>query len=346
MRQKRAFSIFRMKWIYLIAAIIIIGGIMSFGLIAFLFLDFDEKSAISMVWMIPPMLIVYIIAIHILLMGVQERMNRLLTGIHQVAEGDLRTQIDMKDAEEFEQVYREFNTMVAELSRTREEMEAFTNEFAHEFKTPIASISGFAKLLTETGDGVETPERMEYLRLIEEQSERLLHLSQNALLLSKVEAMQVVTGRETYDLAEQIRRTAILFLGEIERKDLSFEMPEDVRLPFYGNKEMLEHVWINLLNNACKFTPEGGTVSVEISAPEAEDVCVVIRDSGIGMDEETKAHIFEKYYQNDTVSLTKGSGIGLAIVKRIVELCGGTISVSSRPGKGSAFTVCLPKEKS
>lgn len=334
-----------MRWIYLIAMIIIVGGVMSFGLISFLFLDFDQEKALSMVWMIPPMLIVYVIAIRILLSGLEERMGRLMTGIHAVAEGDLGTQIDLADAEEYEQVYREFNAMARELQRTREEMESFTNEFAHEFKTPITSIKGFADLLVETGEGIETEERMEYLKLIAGQSERLCRLSQNALLLSKMEAMQMVTGRERYDLAEQIRQTAVFLGRQLEEKNIEFTMPEDLELPFYGNQEMFQHVWINLLNNAVKFTPEGGKITVSGESTNGGRIRVSIADTGIGMDEETLAHIFDKYYQNDTVGLTKGSGIGLAIVKRIVTLCGGEISCTSSPGEGSTFMVELPGDE-
>lgn len=341
MRKKeknKIFHISRLRWIYLIAVIIIVGGVMSYGIIATVFLKIDRDSALTMVWMVPPMLLVYWVAVRILTGGIEKRLGRLMTAIERVSDGDLNTRIDINGAAEYTEVYTSFNAMVKELARTKEEMESFTNEFAHEFKTPITSINGFAQLLLETGQDIETKERMEYLEVIKTQSERLLKLSQNALLLSKVEAMQVVVDKQEFDLAEQIRQCAILFLKQMDDKNVEFDMADDAFVIYMGNREMLEHVWINLLGNAVKFTPDGGRISVDLQGGDNE-VTVKISDTGIGMDEETMSHIFDKYYQNDSVSLTKGSGIGLAIVKRIVELNNGTIEVLSTQGKGSTFVV-------
>ena len=243
---------------------------------------------------------------------------------------------------DYKALYKQFNDMTMELKRTKEEMEAFSNEFAHEFKTPITAISGFADILTETGEDIETKERMEYLKMIQDESRRLLHLSQNTLLLSKMEAMQVVVEKEDFDLAEQIRQCLILLSKSLDEKNIGIDMDEDLSLQFNGNRELLQHIWINLINNAIKFTPEGGTITITGKKDDAR-INISIADTGIGMDEETASHIFEKYYQNDPVSLTKGSGIGLAIVKRIVDLCGGVITVSSWPGTGSKFSITLPK---
>ena len=340
-KTEKIISVARLRWIYLIGVIVIIGGVMSFGLIAALFLDFDEKSALSMVWMIPPMLGIYLLAVWILLSGIEKRMGRLLTAIERVSEGDLSTQIDLKDAEEYREVYTGFNAMVRELAATKEEMDSFNNEFAHEFKTPITAIKGFADLLLETGEDIETPERVEYLQMIGRQSDRLLKLSQNVLLLSKVEAMQIVVGKETFDLAEQIRRCAILLSKKMDEKNLDFAMSEDVSVLYTANPEMMEHVWINLLDNAVKFSPEGGKIGVDFVKTQTS-VQVSIVDHGPGMDEETVKHIFDLYYQHDTTSPTKGSGIGLAIVKRIVELSQGEVRVKSAPGEGTCFDVLLP----
>nr|MCR4674579.1 HAMP domain-containing histidine kinase [Lachnospiraceae bacterium] len=244
-------------------------------------------------------------------------------------------------AGEYEDVYKQFNAMTMELKRTKEEMEAFTNEFAHEFKTPITAISGFSDYLLETGKDIETEERLEQLRMISEESKRLLNLSMNTLLLSKVEAMQVVSDKEKYDVAEQLRRCIILLSKQLDNKNIDVEMDEDLELPIYANQELLQHVWNNLLSNAVKFTKEGGTITI-VGEVTKKELSVRITDDGMGMDEETIGRIFDKYYQNDTTSLTKGSGIGLSIVKRIVILCGGSITASSYPGSGSTFTVKLP----
>jgi len=327
-------------WVYVIGIIVVIASVMAYGLIGTLVFKFDEQSALTMIAMIPIMSLVYFFAMRPVVRSIRGKMEKLAEGMYEVGEGNLSYQIDLKGAGEYKALYSGFNSMTLELKKTREEMESFTNEFAHEFKTPITAISGFSDLLLETADGIEDEERIEYLQMISDESKRLLNLSQNTLLLSKVEAMQIVSEAEDFDVAEQIRHCLILLGKSIDEKEIEIDMDEDMVLPYRCNMELLEHVWINLLNNAVKFSKQGGTISVQGQLGDFLEVRIT--DSGIGMDEETQKKIFEKYYQNDPVSLTKGSGIGLSIVKRIVTLCGGDISVSSWPGTGSTFTVRLP----
>ena len=347
-KSKQQIKVSKMRWIYIVGFIVIIGGVMSYGLMGALLLGFDRNNSITMIGMIPLMILVYALAMKLVLSGIQERMERLEEAIHAVAAGNLDTQIDLRHAQEYEQIYKDFNAMAKELSATKKEMENFTNEFAHEFKTPITSINGFSQLLLESGDSLSADEKNEYLQVICDQSKRLLNLSQNTLLLSKVEAMQVVTDKDNYDLAEQIRRCMILFSKEAEQRHIEFdlsELTEGNSLRYYGDREMLEHVFINLFSNAMKFTSDNGLIKVSgkrMSGYSGDRISVSITDNGIGMDSETASYIFDKYYQNDTKSLTKGSGIGLSIVKRIIELCEGTISVSSWPGTGTTFTIELP----
>lgn len=250
------------RWAGMLVLTVVIGSIMSYGLIAFLFGLFTRESAVSMVFIIIPMTVLMFLSMHVILGQIQKKMNVLTDAIDKVAAGDLTVQIPTQDAEEYTAVYEEFNAMVRELARTREEMQAFTNEFAHEFKTPITSINGFAEYLTETGKGVESEERMQYLSVIRDQSKRLQNLSMNTLLLSKMEAMQIVTDKETYNLGEQLRHCAILLLPSMEAKHIRLDIPENFDFYFTGNKEMMEHVWINLINNAVKFTPEGGIITI------------------------------------------------------------------------------------
>lgn len=331
------------RWAWMLVLIVVIGSIMSYGLIAFLFGLFTQESAVSMVFIIIPMTILMFVSMRIILGKIQKRIAILTDAIDKVASGDLTVQIPLDDAEEYRFVYDEFNRMVKELTRTKEEMQAFTNEFAHEFKTPITSINGFAEYLVETGEGIEDEERMQYLMVIRDQSKRLQNLSMNTLLLSRMEAMQIVTDKETYNLGEQLRQCVILLLPAMEKRHIRFDIPENFDFSFTGNKEMLEHVWINLINNAVKFTPDGGIITIAKTGQEdGKYICVSVSDTGCGMDQETMRHIFEKYYQNDTKSLAKGNGIGLSIVKRAVELHHGWIDVTSIPGEGSTFKVYLP----
>lgn len=348
MKKEKLFSIWQMKWIFLIGMIVIIGAVMAFGLLGFLFLRFDADQALAMVWMIPLMTVVYYGAVKIMLDGMEKKMGRLADGIHEVSSGNLDVQISLKEAEEYTRLYQEFNAMVRELKQTREQMEAFTGEFAHEFKTPITSISGFSDYLyenagpdQETGFSGETEERLKYLKIIREQSRRLSDLSQSTLLLSKLSAMEVAPALVKMNAGEQIRQTLILMERTLDEKDIDLDIPEDFDPMVMGSEELLAHVWTNLLTNALKFTPQGGLIRI---FAEESDACVKIhfQDSGKGMDEKTASHIFERYYQSDDGKLTvTGNGLGLPIAKRAALLCGGDIKIKTAPGKGSDFMVTL-----
>lgn len=335
------FHLLDFRWLLLVNTIIVCGAVMSFGLIATQFLDLGSGNAITMLYMIPPMVIAVALSSAIILHSVRKRMNTLLDGIQSVAGGNMDVVLDAKGAEEYTLIYDSFNRMVQELKGTKEEMQGFVNEFSHEFKTPITSISGFSQYLINTGEGIESPERMKYLQVIYDESLRLSELSQNTLLLSKMEACQIITEKQSFDLSEQIKHCVIILLSQIERKKvvLDVDIPD---ISYYGNPEMIEQVWLNLISNAIKFTPENGEISIR-GAQTEQEVCIHISDTGVGMDAETIDYIFDKYYQNDTVNSVRGSGIGLSIVARIVALCGGRVDVSSSLGEGSTFAVYLPR---
>ena len=329
--------------LFLVDAAVIVVAVMAFGLLGILALDLNEKNAIVMVFMVPFMAAAVGVSSYMLLKGVRRRMDVLLDATRRVSDGDMEVEIGLEDADEYTAIYQNFNTMVRELKATKEEMSSAVNVLAHEFKTPITSMSGFADYLIRTGGDIETPERMEYLQIIHDESMRLAALSQNTLLLSKVEACQIVTDKAQFDLSEQIRRCVLLFLPQMDQKNIIpvIDLPQ---MSWYGNAELAEQVWINLLNNALKFTPEGGTITVSAEA-FADSLRVTIADTGVGMSGETASHIFEKYYQNDQVSAVRGNGIGLSIVARIVQLFGGKVDVESKEGEGSAFTVTLPAQQ-
>ena len=322
---------------------------MAFGLLCFLFLHFEKNQALSMVWMIPLMALVYYGAVKIILMGMEERMGRLAEGIHKVASGDLDTRISLEGSEEYKQLYQDFNAMVKELKQTREQMEAFTSEFAHEFKTPITAINGFSEYLIETagpeessGFQGETEERLKYLNVIRSESQRLSDLSKNTLLLSKLNAMEIAPKLHPLNIGEQIRQTLILLEKKLDEKQIELDLPDDFDPMVQGSDELLTHVWTNLMTNAIKYTPTGG--QIRIWAEENDGIVMIhVKDSGKGMSETTAAHIFERYYQSDDGALTlTGNGLGLPIAKKATALCGGDIKVSSAPGEGSDFTVFLP----
>jgi signal transduction histidine kinase len=215
----------------------------------------------------------------------------------------------------------------------------FINNYSHEFKTPIASINGFAELLREKK--LPEEERDQYLKIIADESARLSKLASNTTLLSRLSSQQIVSGIEEYDLGAQLRECSIILSGKWLGKDIAFDGEDIPSLIYKGNKEMMQHLWINLLDNSIKYTPEGGEIKVSLAQKDGFAV-VKIADNGEGISDETKARLFIPYFQGDASHSKEGLGLGLAIVMRIVELCKGNISVDSAVNEGSVFTVKLP----
>lgn len=239
-----------------------------------------------------------------------------------------------------------FNTAAEELGSTEILRKDFINNFSHEFKTPITSLGGFADLLLEDEE-MPAEERREYLTIISSESKRLAALANSVLALSRVEAQTILTDAAPYPLAEQLRQTALMTEQRWSRRkkiDLAVEIPEEGECLYTGSEALLKEVWVNLLDNAVKFSPEGGTVTLTLQQ-HPDTVTVTVTDQGPGMDEATQARIFDQFYQGDTSHKTEGNGLGLAMVKKIVALHGGRVTVDSRPGQGSAFTVWLPAAK-
>ncbi len=263
----------------------------------------------------------------------------LSTSIQKVANGDFSVRIDYKTRDSMSQVYKNFNRMSAELESLQILRNDFINHYSHEFKTPLASINGFASLMLEKELSKE--EQEQYLRIIKEESERLSKLTQSNILLSKLNAQQIVTNTERYDLGEQIRQCAIMLSDSWLQKNIEFTGDiQSVKVVY--NKELLQQLWLNILGNAVKYTPEGGEIIVRLFL-EGDMAVVEVEDTGIGISSETRKHLFDPYYQGDSTSA--GQGLGLSIAKKIVDLCEGTISVTSEVNVGSKFTVRLPAAK-
>lgn len=241
---------------------------------------------------------------------------------------------------EIREMAKKFNAMAHDLSHIETLRNDFVANVSHEFKTPLSAIEGYIMLLQNHN---LSPEKQDaYVEKILENSHRLSALSNNILLLSKLENQEIVPGGGEYRLDEQIRRTILM----LERKWTEKQIDFDIELPkqmIWGNEALLEQVWSNLVDNAVKYSPAGSTIHIRAEG-DNDTVSVTIADEGIGMNEEVRKHLFEKFYQGDPSHSGEGNGLGLALVRRIVDLCGGEIAVSSEEGHGSAFTVRLPKE--
>lgn len=273
---------------------------------------------------------------------------RLMTqAMGHLASGDFSSRIEsggrfsLKEVRDFAESY---NVAARELASIEMMREGFISDFSHELRTPINSMAGFAQLLLE--DDLPEEERRDYLSVIHKESIRLAGLSERILALSKIEAASILPDIEPVDISEQLRRTAILFDGRLKEKGLQLSLSLDECI-VYGNADYLTQLWTNLIDNAVKYSPEGGCVSVALYGGGREgdtysEAVAWISDEGCGMDGTTQARIFDRFYQGDSSRASAGSGLGLALCKRIVELHGGTISAQSALGEGSTFEVRLP----
>lgn len=267
-------------------------------------------------------------------------LNEMIEATERISKGDFKVHIQetFDEKSDFGILQRSFNHMARELDGIELFRKDFINNFSHEFKTPIVSIQGFAHQLQ--AGGLTPEEEREYIRIIAAESDRLAKMSTNILLLSKLENQAIVTEQTEFWLDEQLRTCLVLLEKQWEPKNMELNLDlEEVKYRF--NEDMLSQVWVNLFSNAIKFTPENGTLSCVLRS-EPDRVTVQISDTGIGMSEATRSHIFDKFFQGDTSHTGDGNGIGLTIVSRILYLCKGSIEVQSELGHGSTFTVTLP----
>lgn len=267
-------------------------------------------------------------------------LNQLIKATKVVATGDFTIRVEeINGYSELANLIRNFNHMVEELGSIEMFRNGFINDFSHEFKTPIVSIRGFAKQLQN--DNLSPEKRKEYTEIIISESERLANMSANVLLLNKFENQQFITNKTEYELDEQIRDCVILLEKQWSNKNIDINLDlEPIKI--FNNQEMLSHLFINLIENSIKYSNDNGNIA--ISCIETVDsILFKISDDGKGMDENTQKRIFDKFFQGDKSHAIKGNGLGLSIVKRIVELCKGEIVVESEVNKGTSFTVKLPK---
>lgn len=266
-------------------------------------------------------------------------LKKFIDATKEIAAGNFSVRVESHGPEEYERLVTSFNEMAEELGSIETLRDDFVSSISHEYKTPIVSIRGFAKLIKK--GNLTAAQQEEYLDIIIAESDRLAQLSSNVLLLSKLNAAGRPEEGEDFYLDEQLRRVIVILNQQAENKRIDLEIELEA-CAITANQELLQQAWMNLLHNAIKFTPEGGTVAVRLEN-RTNQVRVTIRDTGVGMSPDTVKHAFDKFYQGDRSRSGDGNGLGLSLVKRIVELYDGTVTVQSEEGKGSLFTVTLPK---
>lgn len=267
-------------------------------------------------------------------------MLKLSKASTEVARGNFSITVsDSSKLEEVQTTFRNFNAMVRELNSISTLSNDFVANVSHEFKTPLTAIEGYAMLLQDSS--LSQQERSEYLDKILLNIHRLTSLVGSILMLSKIESKSISEQYTKFRLDEQLRQTVVALEPAWSEKTLTFDVALD-EVTFYGCESLLAHVWTNLLGNAIKFSPDGGDIQLRL-LDQRQCVVVSVTDHGCGMSPEVQARIFEKFYQADSSHKAEGNGLGLSLVKRIVELSDGVIEVASEPGKGATFRVILPK---
>jgi signal transduction histidine kinase len=310
-----------------------------------LFLQPQLPHPVSEFYKVAPTLLLTVLAVGSLLTLVASRyvvkpLQVMTHATQRLASGDFRVRLNLKRRDELGTLAVSFNRMADALERLEQMRREFVSDVSHEIQSPLTSMRGFAKALQE--EGITETERKEYAAVIQQESERLSRLSDQLLQLASLDSEHHPFHPRPIRLDEHIRQVIVSSEPQWSAKAFTW----DLDLPattVIGDKDQLQQVWTNLLDNAIKFTPSGGNIRIQLSQ-EASFVRILLSDTGIGMSETVRQRIFDRFYKGDDSRSGSGSGIGLALVKKIIERHGGTITVRSREGEGSTFVVTLPLE--
>ena len=271
---------------------------------------------------------------------IERPVRRIAEAAKRIMEGDFSVRIPptnrMEAAEHLDEIIGCFNQMAEELSGVETLRTDFIANVSHELKTPLAVIQNYGAMLQQSE--LSRKNRLEYAAAITQASRRLADLISNILRLNRLENQQIYPQRERFDLGEQICECLLGFENTWEDRGIEIKTDIEDGVWIESDAELLSLVWNNLFSNAFKFTEVGGKVALTLRREDGWAV-VSVRDTGCGIRPEVGKHIFEKFYQGDTSHATQGNGLGLALVKRVVDIVGGDISVQSEVGRGSTFTV-------
>lgn len=300
-----------------------------------------DMHMIGVLSMLVPIVVLVTLVNFLFTRFIYRYLDKISDAMQKVADGDYTVRLDAEKDQPFRELYRNFNTMAEELGGVEMLKNDFINGYAHELRTPITSINGFAEMLLNDDGTLSREEKRSYLEIIASESRRLADLAGNSLLMSRLDTQKIIPDKKPFSLDEQLRRCSILLSGQWTEKELDMTMDLDEAV-YVGDYDLMQHLWINLLTNAVKYTPKGGSITVTLKNEE-KFIAVSVADTGKGIPPEDRERIFDKYYQTDKSHSKRGLGLGLAICKRIVQLCNGTLEVESEVGVGSTFTVRLPK---
>lgn len=275
---------------------------------------------------------------------IEKSVERILNATNKIAAGDFSVRLDITHSpsryNQFDYIMDNLNMMAAELSRTEVLHTDFISNLSHEIKTPLSVIQNYATSLQNSKLDEET--RIKYAETLSESAKRLTVLVTNILKLNKLENQALTPEKEKINLTDMLAETIFSFEELIEKKQIKLACDLEENVSIVSTPSYLEIVWNNLISNAIKFTDEGGQITIGLKSAD-KAVTVTVSDSGCGISEETGKHIFEKFYQGDTSHAAEGNGLGLALVKKVIDKIGGKISVESELGVGTTFLIVLNK---
>ncbi|MDY4231530.1 MAG: HAMP domain-containing sensor histidine kinase [Candidatus Faecousia sp.] len=334
----------RMRTYYILIVAVIV--LFSFGAIAGLLYLLEGLGVIPSLGIYTLISLLLVSGITVALMSyfigrrVLTPLVKLSSASKEVARGNFDVTVsDSSKMEEVQSTFRNFNAMVRELKSISTLSSDFIANVSHEFKTPLSVIEGYAMLLQD--DRLTAQEREDYLNKILVNTRRLNTLVGNILMLSKMETKPLPEQYTRFRLDEQLRQVVAQLEPQWSAKGISFRVRLD-EVELLGWEQVLPYVWSNLISNAIKFSPSGSVIALTL-LEQRECAVVTVSDRGCGMEPDVQERIFEKFYQGDTSHKAEGNGLGLALVRQIVELSQGVVEVESQPGKGSTFRVILPK---
>lgn len=343
---KKVIRKFRVGFI-LGTAIVLLVTILILFLVIYILIENDviiSENVVDYEWLVVLLFVLSSVIIGSLLSFIYSRIvlapiNKLLNGMSRLTHGDYDTRVSLDKYESMKDLQDSFNNLANELQNIEILRSDFINNFSHELKTPIVSISGLVKLM-RSGKLSEEKEK-EYLAIIEEEIERLSSMTTNVLTLSKIENQSILRDKIKYNISEQIRTCIVLLEKKWSRKNLDLVLDFD---EYYieANNELMKQVFINLIDNAIKFSFDNKELVITI-LEKKNSLVINIIDEGVEIQEENIEKIFNKFYQVDGSEFTEGNGIGLSIVKHIVELHNGKITAFSKNNK-TTFTIELPKQ--
>lgn len=327
----------RGRMVFMVSAEILVCILLSYGLSILL------KNSVHLNIPVLLVLIVLSLIIGFLVTGFMSKwflnpIKKIRLAMEKVADGDFSVRLETKSSsKEILEMYSGFNLMASELGKTEILQSDFVSNVSHEFKTPINAIEGYSTLLQDNDN--LSDEQKQYVDKILFNTNRLSTLVGSILLLSKIENQSIPMNQTSYRLDEQIRQSIVGLEPAWSKKNIEFDVELD-SIEYTGNENMMRHVWDNLIGNAIKFNPEFGIVHIRLTKQE-NDLVFTVEDTGPGISEDGKKHIFDKFYQEDSSHKAEGNGLGLALVKKILAISDGDVSVENIDGGGCRFTVIL-----